>query len=145
VTVLDAYAVLAYFRAEAAADEVAELLRRPTILSAVNAAEVIDQLIRVYGRNGDDVHADLALLANDGLTIEPVTAEVGLHAGHLRATYYHRERMAVSMADFVAAATALSNRRPLATSDPALARLVRAEDGQVHGLPDSKGRRPDEH
>lgn len=67
VTVLDAYAVLAYFRAEAAADEVAELLRQRTILAAIDAAEVIDQLVRVYGRDGDDVHADLALLANDGL------------------------------------------------------------------------------
>lgn len=142
MTVLDAYAVLAYFRAETAADEVAELLRHPTILSSVNAAEVVDQLVGVYGRNGDDVHADLALLANDGLTIEPVSADVGLHAGHLRARYYHRERMSVSMADCVAAATALSNRRPLATSDSALAHLVRAEDGQVHGLPDSNGRLP---
>jgi PIN domain nuclease of toxin-antitoxin system len=142
VTVLDAYAVLAYFRAETAADAVAELLRQPTILSSVNAAEVIDQLVRVYERDGDDVHADLALLANDGLTIEPVSADVGLQAGHLRAKYHHRERMAVSMADCVAAATALANRRPLATSDPALARLVRAEEGRVHGLPDSNGTLP---
>lgn len=142
MTVLDAYAVVAFFRAETAADEVAELLRQPTILSAVNAAEVIDQLVRVYGREADDVHADLALLANDGLAIEPVTVQVGLHAGHLRARYYHRERMPVSMADCVAAATAFSYRRPLVTSDPALADLVRAEHGQVHGLPDSNGRLP---
>ena len=142
MTVLDAYAVLAYFRAEAAADDVAELLRQPTILSAVNAAEVMDQLVRVYGRDGDDVHADLALLTNDQLAIEPVTADVGLHAGHLRARYYHRDRMPVSMADCVAAATSLSHRRALATSDPALADLVRTEDGLVHGLPDSNGRLP---
>lgn len=142
MTVLDAYAVLAYFRAETAADEVAELLRHPTLLSAVKAAEVIDQLVRVYGRDRDDVHADLALLANDGLTIEPVTADVGMQAGHLRARYYHRQRMPVSMADCIAAATALSNQRSLATSDPPLADLMRAEGGQLHGLPDSNGRRP---
>lgn len=142
MTALDAYAVLAYFRAEDAADEVAELLRKPTILSAVNAAEVIDQLVRVYGHDGDNVHADLALLAKSGLMIEPVTPDIGLYAGRLRARYYHRERMPVSMADCVAGATALSNRRALATSDAALAQLVRAECGQVHGLPDSSGRRP---
>ncbi|WP_158240308.1 PIN domain-containing protein [Mycobacterium hubeiense] len=142
MTVLDAYAVLAYFRAENAADEVAELLRKPTILSAVNAAEVIDQLVRVFGYDGDDVHADLALLAKSGLMIEAVVPDIGLQAGRLRARHYHRERMPVSMADCVAAATALSHRLPLATSDPALARLVRAEGGQVHGLPDSDGRRP---
>jgi len=142
VTVLDAYAVLAYLRAEIAAAEVAELLSHPTILSAVNAAEVIDQLVRVGGWNGDDVYADLALLASNGLSVTPVTADIGRHAGHLRATYYHRERMSVSTADCVAASTALAHQLPLATSDPALARLVRAENGQVHGLPDSRGRRP---
>lgn len=142
MTVLDAYAVLAYFRAEGAAGEVARLLRRPTLMSAVNAAEVIDQLVRVYDRDKDDVHADVALLAHSGMTIAPVTPDLGLHAGQLRAEHYHRERMPVSMADCIAAATALSTDRPLATSDAALANLVRAEHGRVHGLPDSRGRRP---
>jgi hypothetical protein len=30
---------------------VARILRSPTILSAFNAAEVIDQLVRVFGRD----------------------------------------------------------------------------------------------
>lgn len=34
MTVLDAYAVVAYLRGEAMADEVAALLRNPTVLSA---------------------------------------------------------------------------------------------------------------
>ncbi|MGH3501131.1 MAG: hypothetical protein ACRDQA_09615 [Nocardioidaceae bacterium] len=49
MTVLDAYAVLAYLRDEVSADAVGELLRAPTTLSAVNATEVIDQLVRGYG------------------------------------------------------------------------------------------------
>lgn len=140
--VLDAYAVLAYLRGESVADEVAALLRSPTTLSSVNAAEVLDQLVRVFGRDPDDVHADLALLSHAGMDIAPVSADLALHAGRLRARHYHRERMAVSLADCVAAATALTLRRPLATSDPALAVLVRAEGGLVHGLPDSKGQLP---
>ncbi len=48
----------------------------------------------------------------------------------------------MSFADCIAAATALTQARPLATSDPALAALVRDEGGQVHGLPDSQGRMP---
>jgi predicted nucleic acid-binding protein len=142
VTVLDAYAVLAYLRGERSADEVAALLRSPTLLSAVNAAEVLDQLVRVFGRDADDVHADLALLSHAGMEITPVTVEIGLLAGRLRGRHHHRDRMAVSLADCVAAATALSQRRPLATSDPALAGMLRAEGGPVHGLPDSRGRRP---
>jgi len=68
VTVLDAYAVLAYLRGEPVADKVAALLRGTTVLSAVNAAEVLDQLVQVYGRDADDVHADLALLADVACT-----------------------------------------------------------------------------
>jgi len=111
-------------------------------LPAANAAEVVDQLTRVYGSDPDDVHADLALLANAGMQLAPVSADLGLLAGRLRAKHYHRDRVAVSLADCMAAATALSSNRPLVTSDPALAGVVRAEGGTIHGLPDSRGINP---
>lgn len=142
MTVLDAYAVLAYLRNETAAELVTELLRSPTVLSPLNAAEVIDQLVRVYGRDPDDVHADLAVLSHAGMHIPSVSAEVGMLAGRLRARHYRRERMAVSLADCVAAATALSTASPLATADPALGAMIRAEGGSLHALPDSTGRLP---
>lgn len=142
MTVLDAYAVVAYLRGEPGAGDVATLLRGPTALSSVSAAEVVDQLVRVWGRDPDDVHADLALLCHAGMELVSVPADVAIHAGRLRARHYRCERTAVSLADCVAAATALSRRRPLATSDPALAVVVRAEGGLVHGLPDSKGQLP---
>lgn len=142
MTVLDAYAVVAYLRGEPMADEVAAILRSPSLLPAVNAAEVIDQLVRVFGRDPDDVHADLALLSHAGMQLAWLSPEVGTLAGRLRARHYHRQRMAVSLADCVAAATALTEQRPLATSDPALAALVRAEGGKIQGLPDSTGRLP---
>ena len=142
MTVLDAYAVLAYLRNETAAESITELLHSPTMLSAVDAAEVIDQLVRVYGRDPDDVHADLAVLSHAGMHLSPVSADVGILAGRLRARHYHRERMAVSLADCVAAATALSTGRPLATADPALAAMIRAEGSSLHALPDSAGRLP---
>lgn len=142
MTVLDAYAVIAYLRDERAAEPVADLLREPTVLSVVNAAEVIDQLVRVYGRDADDVHADLMLLSTTGMSLAAAAPETGLLAGRLRARHYHRERMPVSLADCVAAATALSEGRPLATSDPPLAQLVRAEGGKVWALPDTAGRLP---
>lgn len=140
--VLDAYAVLAYLRDEAAADAVGELLTEPTLLTAVNAAELLDQLVRVYNRDADDVHADLALLAHIGVQLGAVSAEVGMLAGRLRTRHYHRLRMAVSLADCVAAAAALSAGWPLATADPALATLVRVEGGDVRALPDTSGRLP---
>lgn len=142
MTVLDAYAVVAYLRAEPCADDVATLLRGSSTLSAANAAEVVDQLTRVFGSDADDVHADLALLANAGMDLIPVTADLGLLAGRLRAKHYHRDRSAVSLPDCIAAATALSLNQALATSDPALAGVVRTEGGAVHGLPDSRGIAP---
>ena len=142
MTVLDAYAMLAYLRAEPCADEVAGLLRTPTVLTAANAAEVLDQLVRIYQRDPDDVHADLALLETTGMEMVGVTPSDGLSAGRLRARHYHRERCAVSLADCIAATAAITGRRPLATSDPALAAVVRAEGGVVHPLADSAGATP---
>lgn len=142
MTVFDAYAVLAYLRDEPAAEPIGELLHAPTVLSAVNATEVIDQLVRVYGRDPDDVHADLVMLAHTGMELSAVAVEVGVLAGRLRARHYHRGRMAVSLADCVAAATALSTGRPLATADPPLATVLRAEGGKIHALPDTAGRLP---
>jgi PIN domain nuclease of toxin-antitoxin system len=142
VSVLDAYAVVGFFRGERCADEVATLLRSPTTIACVNAAEVVDQLVRVSGHDPDDVHADLEMLTRAGMTIDPLSAKTALFAGQLRARHYHRDHCAVSLADCIAAATAITLRSPLATSDPALAMVVRAEDGDVHALPDSKGRRP---
>lgn len=142
MTVLDAYAVLAYLRDERAAEAVGELLAEPTVLTVVNAAEVLDQLVRVYGRDADDVHVDLVMLAHTGMQLGEISAEVGLLAGRLRARHYHRERMALSLADCVAAATALSTGHPLATADPPLATLIRTEGGKIHALPDTTGRLP---
>lgn len=142
MTVLDAFAVIAYLRDERCADEVEDLLQAPTVLTAANAAEVLDQLVRVYGRDADDVHADLALLAHAGMHIAPVTVDHGLLAGRLRARHYHRKHCAISLADCLAAAAALPEQIPLATSDPALASVVRAEGGKIHPLSDSNGVKP---
>lgn len=142
--VLDAYAVLAYLRDETAAESVAELLQSPTMLSAVNAAEVVDQLVRVHGHDPDDVQADLGLLSHAGMELCEVSAELGMLAGRLRARHDHRERMAVSLADCIAGATALSGGLPLATADPALASMIIAEGGRLHPLLDTAGRLPAE-
>ncbi len=140
--VLDAYAVISYLRAESAADEVEQLLRGGSVLATVNAAEVIDQMVRTWGRDSDDAEGDLALLSDAGMRLCPLDAELALQAGRLRATYYHRQTCAVSMADCVAAATALRAAAPLATSDPALAAVVIAAGGELRALPDTAGHRP---
>jgi predicted nucleic acid-binding protein len=142
MTVLDACAVIAYLRGEPSATEVADLLRGPAILTSVNAAEVRDQMVRVFDADPDSLEADLALLCHAGLTVQAVTHELGMQAGRIRARRYHREHASVSLADCVAASAALASDSPLATSDPALADILRAEGGKIHPLSDGMGRRP---
>ena len=142
MTVLDAYALIAYFRVEPSADEVAELLRGRATIATLNAAEVVDQLVRIWGRDADDVEGDLAILSSAGLRLYPLDPELALAAGRLRASAYRRRTSSISMADCVGAVTALRLREPLATSDPALAAVLRAAGGDIHGLADSAGMRP---
>jgi PIN domain nuclease of toxin-antitoxin system len=142
VIVLDAFAIIAFLRGEPSAAEVGALLREPSQLTAVNAAEVCDQMSRVFGSDPDSVDADLALLNHAGMRLISVTSELATEAGRIRARRYHRQSAAVSLADCIAAAAALTAGSALATADPALAAVVRAEGGEVRALPDSKGRRP---
>ena len=127
VTVLDAFAVVALLREEPAAELVAGIVRSPTTLTSVNAAEVVDRLARRYGWDEDDVETDLQLLGIAGMEMIPVTVALGLEAGRLRTRYHDRDDAAISLADCVAAAAALHLERPIATADPALAAVVRAE------------------
>lgn len=127
MTVLvDAYAVIAYLRDEPASDQIEDLLRGPTLLAAVNAAEVMDQLVRVWHRDPDEVQVALALLGRSGTAIPDAGEETALEAGRLRAQHYDKRSCSVSTADCFAAATALAADAALATSDPRLVALMLA-------------------
>ena len=144
MTVLDAYAVLAYLLDTEAADEVRPLLDEgdPATISALNLAEVVDRLIRLTGVAPDEVISGLEPLLDTALSVMPATAHIGMDAGILRARRYRKGNAEVSMADCVACVTAASCGLPLATADPGLAAMARAEGVQVVALPDSTGRRP---
>lgn len=137
--VLDAFAVVAYLRAEPSADEVRQILTQDCSISALNLAEVVDQLVRVFGFDAEDVDGDLATLPFGVLDVDEATA---VRAARLRAAHYGSKTCPVSMADCVAAATALTLGAELATSDPDLANVARAHGIPVVALPDSTGRRP---
>ena len=138
MTILDAYAVIAYLRAEPAATEVKPLLKRPgAALTTVGVAEVLDHLIRIVGVDEEDATLDVAQLGLlDGI---PVSPTLGAAAGRLRARRYHRSRCTVSMADCIAAEAARARDAPLATSDPHLLELCHAEEIAHIALPGSDG------
>lgn len=143
MTVLDAYAVIALMAGEGAGAEVAELLRQadPTITS-VNAAEVIDVMVRVRGHAAASVTERIELLVAAGLAIVAVDVEAGYAAGILRAAHYVKGTSELSLADCIALAAAQQLGHGLATSDAPLASAARAEGISVVGLPDSSGARP---
>lgn len=138
MTVLDAYAVIAFLRAEPAATEVRSILKRPgAALTAVGVAEVLDHLIRIVGVDEEEATLDVAQLGLlDGI---PVSPGLGAVAGRLRAHRYHRSRCAVSMADCIAAEAARARTEPLATSDHHLLDLCHAEEIAHIALPGSDG------
>lgn len=145
LTVLDAYAVVAYIAGEGAGDEVDRLRSQSgqsVRISTANLAEVIDRLVRVHGFELDEVQERIDLMRRGELRVVSVEESIGRRAGELRATHYHRERSAVSLADCLALASAEAVEEPLATPDSALAAMARAEGVEVVALPDSQGRRP---
>lgn len=136
MTVLDAYAVLAFLRGEPAAENVRPLLEGGgAALTAVGLAEVLDHLIRLAGAAEDDAALDLAQLGL--LDAIPLDAGVGAAAGRLRARHYHRTRCPVSMADCIAAESARRLGRPLATADPDLLTVCHHESIPYAALPGS--------
>lgn len=138
MTVLDAYAVLALLKDEAAAPYVRPLLdEADSSLTSIGVAEVLDHLVRIVEADEEDAALDLAQLGLlDGVAVD---AAIGVAAGRLRARRYHRTRCAVSLADFVAAEVARARGEPLATSDPHLLDVCHAEGIEVLVLPGSDG------
>ena len=136
---LDAYALIAYLRDEPAAESVQLLLATGgCAITAVNLAEVLDVLVRMLGREPDEVmRAPLQL----GLTVMAVGEPAGIRAGRLRAAHYRPRVCEVSLADCILAAMCGEDDR-VATSDPALADLLRAESIGLLALPDSSGALP---
>jgi PIN domain nuclease of toxin-antitoxin system len=140
LTVLDAYAVIAYLRAEPAAGEVRRLLDGGGVaLTAVGVAEVIDHLVRLAGVHEEDAALDLAQLGLlDGVIVD---SDLALAAGRLRTRRYHRTRCAVSMSDCLAAEAARGAPTDLVTSDPHLLDLCHLEGIQFTILTGSDGSR----
>lgn len=138
MTVLDAYAVLAYLDDERAADDVERILRQGGAhLTATGVAEVVDRLIRVKGLTEDEAAGDLAQLR----LLEPVPVDrlLATSAGRLRARRYHRTHRSLSLADCVAAEAARALEEPLATADPVLLAVCHDEGIPYLALPGSDG------
>jgi predicted nucleic acid-binding protein len=142
VSILDAQAVVAALVGEPAAGEVEGLLRGsdgPPRISAVNAAGVIDVLVRYRSQGIERVEERLDWLIAGGLQVTAVDDGIARRAGAIRARHYHARRCPISLADCLALVTALALDDVLATSDPHLLDTATAEGCRVRALPDSRG------
>lgn len=138
MTILDAYAVIAYLRNKPAAEQVSGLLAMEEAnLTAVGLGAVFDQMVRVAWVDEEELALDLGELGL--LDATEVNAVLGTAAGRLRGRYYHRTRCPASMDDCLAAETARAFGRPLATSDPHLLGICHAERIGIVPLADSGG------
>lgn len=140
---LDAYSLIALARDEPAAAEVDVLLRDTAraAITSVNLFEVIDFLVRRADWPEDDVRAGLSLLLVEVLDVLPVGEGAAWRGASLRARHYARDTCEVSLADCVLLASA-GEGDAVATSDPSIATVARAEGIDVVALPDTRGRRP---
>lgn len=140
--VFDASALVAWMLDEPAADEVTDLLgRQGGACSAVNAAEVVDRLLRRESASRPQIDGVLGQLATHGFEILDCTEPIGLEAGAIRSMHYHRVERAVSLADCVAVATAAAAAASLVTSDGPLAQVAVRSDVEVVVIPNSRGER----
>lgn len=139
--IFDAYAIIAAMVGEPARAEVEPLLKQG-IVCAPNLAEVLDVCVRVHANEESIVRERVGWLVSGGLEIAPLDSALALSAGALRAEHYRRRHCEVSLGDCFALAMAKDRGLALATADPDLAAVARAEEVKLVCLPDSRGRRP---
>ncbi len=139
---LDATALIALAKDEAAADEVSAILEEGNAaITSVNLAELIDHLVRVDGRDARRVDALVQPLVDERLEVRSPTVADAWRAALVRARHYDRQTCALSLADcFLIAGARPSDS--VATSDQPVAAAARAEQIDVVALPNSRGERP---
>lgn len=136
MTLLDAYALIAFLVGGPAAPMVRVLLREgDAAVTSTNLAETLDVSQRVYGL---EIQRSMDLL--DPLLQGPLTAialdvRVARSAAEMRANHYHRTSRPISLADAVLLASANTGDR-IATADPDVLAIAEIEKLATVELPE---------
>jgi PIN domain nuclease of toxin-antitoxin system len=116
VTLLDAYALIAFLAGGPAAPQVRSILRDgDAAVTSTNLAETLDVSQRVYGLVRRAMEF-IELLLDGPLTPLPLTPDTAVRAAAIRAEHHHRTRRPVSLADAVLIGSATEQDR-IATAD----------------------------
>jgi predicted nucleic acid-binding protein len=135
VTLLDAYALIAFLVGGPASAQVRAVLREGgASVASANLAETLDVSQRVYGLPISRAMDILDPLLGDPLTVIPLDAAMAQAAAEMRSKHYHRSNRPISLADAVLLASAKMEDR-IATADPDVLAVAKAEAIETIALP----------
>jgi len=135
LTLLDAYALIAFLVGGPARAEVRGILREGGVaVASANLAEALDVSQRVHGLSIARAMEVLEPLLEDSLAVIALDATTARAAAELRASYYHSSDRPISLADAVLLASAKPDWR-IATADPDVLAVARSEDVETIALP----------
>ncbi len=127
MTLLDAYALVAFLVGGPAATQVRAILRQgDAAVATANLAEALDVSQRVHGLPIPRAIEILEPLFEGSLRANVLDLDVARRAAVIRARHYHRSSRPISLADAVLIASAGSGDR-IATADPDVLAVARAE------------------
>jgi predicted nucleic acid-binding protein len=127
MTLLDAYALIAFLVGGPAAAQVRAIMREgDAAVATANLAETLDVTARRHGLAVSDAMETIDPLLEGPLTAVALDAALAQRAAEIRATYYHRSTRPISLADAVLIASARPGDR-IATADPDVLAVAKAE------------------
>jgi PIN domain nuclease of toxin-antitoxin system len=135
VTLLDAYALIAFLVGGPATQQVRAILREgDAAVATANLAEVLDVSQRVHGVPIPRAVEILEPLLEGPLIAVPLDSTVARRAAEIRAKHYHRSSRPISLADAVLIGSATPDDR-IATADPDVLAVTKAEKLEAIVLP----------
>jgi predicted nucleic acid-binding protein len=136
VTLLDAYALIAFMVGGPATKQVRAILREgDAAVATTNLAETLDVSQRLYGLPITRAMDVLEPLLNGPLTPIPLDLTVAQKAAEIRAKHYHRSSRPLSLADSVLLASARQDDS-IATADPHVLAIAKIEKIRPVVLPE---------
>jgi predicted nucleic acid-binding protein len=135
VTLLDAYALIAFVVGGPAAPKVRSLLRSgKSALAAANLVEVLDISQRIHNVPVARLNEVLDPLLDESISVLPLDRPIARRAAEIRARHYNRSSRPISLADAVLIGSAKPEDR-IATADPDLLKVAEAEGIERIPLP----------
>jgi predicted nucleic acid-binding protein len=135
VTLLDAYALIAFLIGGPAAPQVRSILRDgDAALATTNLVEVLDVSERVHGVPIERTMEILEPLFEGSLVAVSLSFLIARRAAEIRARHYHRSSRPISLADAVLIASTRPDDR-LATADPDVLAVATDENISTVELP----------